>query len=328
MLYFGVGVVLTQRPKPKPTPQVPIEELVESTKHVISLVQSRYCCAACRQSFHRTDSSLRPWLSTGCTPSTELGGRPTLIPLPIHKGNSTSHSTHRLKSFNNIIYCAKCGARDSWRGFVSLSRPCVPPRRYGAASLAALRSGLPPPGRDPWHMQKEIDRPFLKRTAKSFVGVRLPINRKHNVTKVAPSILPLPDDPTESAATPCPLLFPAVPELPPQLQVPAEMLELAQDGEKVVWPPGLSAFQVQGMLNQHFYPSSSSCAPVTHQPIPLPAPTEEASSSTAGVRPQINLDLLADLVDLHDAGEPVSWPCGVSPTEAKDLLRSTPSMDD
>ncbi len=71
-----------------------------------------------------------------------------------------THSSHKLKIFNGLIYCSKCGSRDSWRGFVALAKPCRPPARHGAVSLAALRDGRLPPNVQSWPTEKKIDRPL------------------------------------------------------------------------------------------------------------------------------------------------------------------------
>ena len=160
-IQLRLATILTHLPsrstpkRPKVCPAVPLDEILSSTLHVIKLIKSRYHCSKCLQSFHSKDTSLKAWLQTTCFTASHLSDKPYSITYPIHKGNAVTHSTHKLKIFNGLIYCSKCGSRDSWKGLVALAKPCNPPARHGAVSLAALREGRLPPNVQSWPTQKE-----------------------------------------------------------------------------------------------------------------------------------------------------------------------------
>ncbi len=115
-----------------------------------------------------------------------------------------------------------------------------------------------------------------------------------------------------------PTNYTAVPVLPPHLLMLADLLELAQAGEPVSWPSGLSEDQARNMLHLHFSsinPASSSSAELA----PPPPPSEHAQTGTA-VYTMTDVSILVGLAELEDAGEPVLWPAGLSSSSARDII--------
>ncbi len=193
-------------------------------------------------------------------------------------------------SYLGLTFCSKCGAKDSWRGFRLLAKPCLPPGTYGKTSLAAFRQGRSLTSHS-WQ-PKKIDRPRLSKTAKSFQGVRF--TRKRFLAKVAlsiPSALPDVVTVAHHSTSPDVDTVPAVPVTLPLCAHPpgtprdpvnffqnfngvpgggfpgcnsidntADMLELAQVGEPVVWP------QCHPSLKR---PSASTSSAPTSAPPPL-----------------------------------------------------------
>ena len=179
-----------------------------------------------------------------------------------------------------------------------------------------MRDGRPLPGVRTWDKTK-IDRPRLYKSSKSFVGIKLNRHRPkvQAQANVALTISPVGSSVTARSAPPAP-------ELPLHLQGPAALLQLSSDGEKVIWPPGLSNLYAKQLLDGNgptgYSPSSSSTSPP--QPPPPPPPASERSSGVGEAASKIDLSVLADMIDLLDQGEKVMLPFGLSRAEALVLL--------
>ncbi len=142
------------RPKAKaekgPVP-LALCDLYLSSSHVLHESECRVYCARCGSSFHKKDPSLRKWLSLHCQGIGSDKDRPIPIPLEqVHRGNAVTHVSHRLYTFNGLVYCNRCGCRAGVAGLRKLGHPCEQPTTYGKASLAALCAGKKPPGLVSW----------------------------------------------------------------------------------------------------------------------------------------------------------------------------------
>ena len=63
----------------------------------------------------------------------------------IHIGRKTTHHSHTLYTFKNMIYCNKCGMRCHTK-LQNLSSPCLPPTVYGLETFKAIAEGRLPKG--------------------------------------------------------------------------------------------------------------------------------------------------------------------------------------
>ncbi len=149
-------VLLSLPGRPKPPKRevehrLTLDTLFASTSHVLFEVDSRVSCARCHCGMHKSNPSLKHWLSCQCSGIGNSSDRP--VPLKyekVHVGNNTSHTSHILFVYRGLAYCNRCGVRSGRLGLRKLAKPCSPPSEYGVQSLKALRQGLKPPNFVHW----------------------------------------------------------------------------------------------------------------------------------------------------------------------------------
>ena len=93
--------------------------------------------------------------------------RPRPLPLELlHIGNLSIHHTHKINTFEGLIYCRVCGARagTSAAGFLKLlAKPCTFPGSYGKDNMKRLAEGRLPRGVACWPIETVSDLPTAKR---------------------------------------------------------------------------------------------------------------------------------------------------------------------
>jgi len=134
------------------TPRQSLDYLLANTSHTLSVTGPRVQCTKCLNSFHKSSTSCRNWLTTNCVPlrhSPVTAPKPVKVRETIHLGNKSSHVSHDLYSYRGLVYCNKCGAHGI-KKFNYLSLPCAAPTDAGQVTLNKINKGLMPTGVTSW----------------------------------------------------------------------------------------------------------------------------------------------------------------------------------
>ena len=194
---------------------------------------------------------------------------------------------------------------------------CQSPSDYGRASLKALRRGELPPNLDFWPDEppKEV---MAKRKSET---VSLQVD-KPKAAKIYPVPLgnafasTLSQDPISSIRD-----F----SMPPTVaETLAELLALYEAGESVEWPNGYNPELARRFIA--FDSGQESSEFVHSHVITSVVESEAGDSNVVNTTSQQGLDhaILQDLLDLHDVGEQVSWPSGLSAPLARSIVLGVP----
>ena len=124
--------------------RVALQQKIDESIHIVSRRGDRYTCSSCRDSFTIKDPAFQHWLAGVCIPA-PCDDRPEAIQASVHLGNLNAHFTHRLCSFQGMVYCGRCGSRGK-QHMRRLARPCVPPGAHGKLTLKCIMSGRLPLG--------------------------------------------------------------------------------------------------------------------------------------------------------------------------------------
>ncbi len=192
----------------------------------------------------------------------------------------------------------------------SLAHPCKAPTTFGQQTLKAIWDGNLPPNVDRWPVEPLSTPVAVRRATKRCANVQIESRRGKTLNVEGTSF---------TAATPMhgQLTFSCVPRPATVLteeQAHAELLqdmqELEAAGEKVVRPTTASSTA----------DAQSTCSQVD---LDIETPSDAAALPPP---PQCHAPglHLADLLDLYDFGEPVSWPEGFCPATARAALRVSP----
>ena len=127
--------------------------LLQETDHDIKIVNNRYHCTKCLNTFSAKDPASKHWLMTKCTGTQQKGhlvvGNPTKINEIIHLGNKSSHVSHDLYRYRGLVYCNKCGAYGS-KQLSLLANQCEAARTAGLRTLKCIEQDKLPTGLTEW----------------------------------------------------------------------------------------------------------------------------------------------------------------------------------
>ena len=163
--------------------------------------EDRLTCKVCLESFHLKYPAFQHWLTGVCIPM-PIDTRPQPISSAIHIGKLISHVSHRMQSFQGVIYCTKCGSIGKHH-FSNLAQVCSPPGEYGKSCLRHIRSGMLPPS---------LSSPFAVRSRASLRTKQARRGARRSTRAEGPEILicplPTPVPSLKRARDPSPLTRP------------------------------------------------------------------------------------------------------------------------
>ena len=292
---------------------------MNESSHVTYWNGDRIQCARCFQSHHKRDA--KHWLATRCTAVGNTTDKPVPIPFAYYGvGNRSAHYSHNLSIYRGLVFCNVCGHRAQYK-MHNLYRECVK-TTAGAASLKKIFKGELPQNLTAW--PDETNDASQLRHACGEVSFHSSSSSKPSKNIFGCSkYLNRPDVPLGNAFQ-FSILEPAcaasssssdahVVELPLAQQL-RELLDLSEAGEKVEWPKGFSLVTAKQWLDSSA--QGAQCNALLHSvevSTQLPSPPPPSASKT---------ETLLDLLQLHEAGEPVTWPQGWSVHAARTLLSS------
>ena len=298
-------------PKPQPVPRVLLSNLVDDSPHTIFEDEQHVKCIRCMSCFNKKDPQAKRWIISQCP----IVGTSEEQPIPVfythmRRGRHNVHHTHKLYVYKGLPYCNKCGCRAGCNVLKGLAEPCQPPTDYGKASLCAIRDGRLPAGLTSWPSEPQSK----SIRTKAIVAMSDPVAKRPKVMR--PNRVPLGSSFAMSLTS-------SGSEIthPPQVfqHDLQDLLELHDAGHVVIWPEGYdasSARQFVSFINFTSADANSSTTEVatlvTDEPTGAPdIASSPASSST------VDGNILADLIDLSEAGEKVIWPPGYTLEIAK-----------
>ena len=124
--------------------KITLEQKISESSHTLERKGDRFTCISCLDSFTLKDPAFQHWLAGICMKAPEKCDRPVHINSNLHIGNANAHSSHRLRFFDGLVYCNRCGSR-AMHHMRRLARPCRPPGTYGKLTLKYIREGRLPP---------------------------------------------------------------------------------------------------------------------------------------------------------------------------------------
>ncbi|MDP6586649.1 MAG: hypothetical protein QF535_18485 [Anaerolineales bacterium] len=128
----------------EPKVKIDKKQLIEESSHDIKIVDNRYYCSKCLNSFAAGDTSTKHWLCASCPGKPQIAAfRPEKIMDIVHRGNNSSHVSHDLYNYKGLIYCNKCGAYGI-EHFCNIANECPGQTQAGARLRKKIDNGILP----------------------------------------------------------------------------------------------------------------------------------------------------------------------------------------
>ena len=124
--------------------KITLEQKISESSHTLERKGDRFTCISCLDSFTLKDPAFQHWLAGICMKAPEKCDRPVHINSNLHIGNANAHSSHRLRFFDGLVYCNRCGS-SAVHHMRRLARPCRPPSTHGKLTIKYIREGHLPP---------------------------------------------------------------------------------------------------------------------------------------------------------------------------------------
>ena len=151
---------LQNRPPPrKRLKNIPAAGLVLATQHTITCYGQTLQCNTCLKHSPASEKGRKWFLQSPCQVDRDLvraitvgTTKPTVVPpgKQVRVGNAKLHSTHALKVYRGLYFCAKCGYHASAKAQY-LSKPCDPhDSNVAMQRVIRLHAGKLPSGLKAW----------------------------------------------------------------------------------------------------------------------------------------------------------------------------------